>query len=122
MDLASPAFSTPRTRTIVEDLLKREDMLGNTEATKQLGPCQVRSKTKRPCPHQAALEISGLPFCKACARKQEAYLAIGELTQEAQGLRDEPFGQVLDRIRRERTGYTSVAEIEKPKVMLGSPE
>lgn len=56
-----------------------------TEATtKQPGPCQVRSKTEHPCPNRAAVEIYGIPFCKACAREQEAYFAIGELTQEAQ--------------------------------------
>ena len=64
----------------------------------------------------------GLPFCKPCAREQEAYFAIGELMQEAQGLRNEPLVEALDRIRWERTGYTAVAEMEKAKVMLGSPE
>ena len=28
------------------------------------------------------MEIRGVPFCEACAREQEAYFAIGELTQE----------------------------------------
>ena len=54
-------------------------------ATK-LGPCQVRSKTEHPCPHQAVMEIWGVPFCEACAREQEAYFAIGELTMGPQGL------------------------------------
>jgi hypothetical protein len=45
---------------------------------------------------------------------------MGELMQEAQGLRNEPLVQALDRIRWERTGYAAVAE--KAKVMLGSPE
>ncbi len=47
-------------------------------ATKKLGPCQVRSKTELPCPHQAVTEIRGVPFCEQCARKQEAYFAIGQ--------------------------------------------
>ncbi len=55
-------------------------------ATTKLGPCQVRSKTQRPCSHQAVLEIWGIPFCEACAREQEAYFAIGKLTMGPQGL------------------------------------
>jgi hypothetical protein len=58
--------------------------------TKQHGPCQVRSKTAHPCPYQAVVEIQGVPFCAQCAREQEAYFAIGKLTQEAQGLRNGP--------------------------------
>jgi hypothetical protein len=54
-------------------------------ATK-LGACQVRSKTDRPCPHQAVMEIWGIPFCELCAREQEAYFAIGKLTMQPQGL------------------------------------
>jgi cellobiose-specific phosphotransferase system component IIA len=53
-------------------------------ATTKLGPCQVRSKTERPCPHRAVMEIRGIPFCEACAREQEAYFAIGKLTMQAQ--------------------------------------
>jgi hypothetical protein len=54
------------------------------------------------------VEIQGIPFCEACAREQEAYFAIGELTwEETQGLRSEPLGktlgETLDRIRRQRT-------------------
>ena len=80
------------------------------QATKRV-PCQVRSKTESPCLHRA-VEIRGIPFCEACALKQEAYFAIGELTRkETQGLRSEPLsktlgkalGEVLDRPRRERT-------------------
>jgi hypothetical protein len=59
-------------------------------ATTKLGPCQVRSKTERPCPHQAVLEIWGVPFCEACAREQEAYFAIGKLTMEPQELASDP--------------------------------
>ena len=54
-----------------------------TEETK-LGLCQVRSKTEHPCPHQAVTEIWGIPFCESCAREQEAYFAIGELTVQPQ--------------------------------------
>jgi hypothetical protein len=48
--------------------------------------CQVGSKTEHPCPHQAVLEIRGIPFCEACAREQEAYFDIGKLTIRAHGL------------------------------------
>src|SRR3712207_4669424 len=60
-----------------------------TEVTK-LGPCQVRSKTDRPCPHQAVTEIWGIPFCESCAREQEAYFAIGELTVQPQAIAFDP--------------------------------
>ncbi len=60
-----------------------------TEVTK-LGPCQVRSKTERPCPHQAMTEIWGIPFCESCAREQEAYFAIGELTVQPQVIASDP--------------------------------
>ncbi len=73
VDLAAPAFPAPRTRTIVvEDLLK-------TEATK-LGLCQVGSRTDRPCLRLAVVEIHGVPFCKQCARVQQSYFAIGEMS------------------------------------------
>jgi hypothetical protein len=37
------------------------------------------------------VEIQGIPFCEGCAREQEAYFAIGTLTQEAQGLSNDPL-------------------------------
>ena len=52
------------------------------DAVTQQRPCQVRSRTQSPCLNQAVVEIQGIPFCEACAREQEAYFAIGELTQE----------------------------------------
>ena len=67
------------------------------------GPCQVRSKTESPCPRSAEVEILGVAFCGPCARQQEAYFAIGELTQEeTMGLRSKPLAEVLERLRRER--------------------
>src|SRR5919199_6147356 len=97
----------------------REDLL--IEATRQLGSCQVRSKTDCPCPRQAVVEIWGMPFCECCAREQEAYFAIGELTQEGGGwgLRDEALVETLGKIRWKRTGDTAAAEA---KVMVGSLE
>ena len=55
-------------------------------ALTELGPCQVRSKTDCPCPHQAVTEIWGIPFCGSCAREQDAYFAIGKLTRQGQEL------------------------------------
>jgi hypothetical protein len=92
-----------------------------TQATKQV-PCQVRSKTKTPCHYRAVVEIRGIPFCEACAREQEAYFAIGELTRkETQGLRSEPLsktlgktlGETLDRLRR---GESARMALQKPGV------
>jgi hypothetical protein len=49
------------------------------------------------------VEIQGIPFCEACAREQEAYFAIGELTQEeAQGFGSKPLAEALQKMRRER--------------------
>jgi hypothetical protein len=76
-----------------------------TEATTKAGPCQVRSRTESPCPRRAEVEILGVAFCGPCARRQEAYFAIGELThEEERGLRRKALGEALGRIRRERTG------------------
>ena len=94
-----------------------------TKATTKLGLCQVRSDTGRPCPRQAVVEIRGVPFCERCAREQEAYFAIGELTQEERrGLRDEPLVEALGRMRWERTDYTAAAAMKKAKVTVGDPE
>ena len=78
--------------------------------TERRGPCQVRSKTDRPCPHRAVAEICGVPFCEPCAREQEAYFAVGELTREAQGFRSEPLVGALGGTRRERAGGIGSAE------------
>ena len=47
------------------------------------------------------MKIWGIPFCERCAREQEAYFAIGKLTQEQEvrDLQDEPFIEVLGRMR-----------------------
>ena len=88
-----------------------------TQATSKPGPCQVRSKTQSPCLHRAEVEILGVAFCGPCAREQEAYFAIGELTREAQDLCSEPLsktlgktlGEPLERIRRQRTDGLAAA-------------
>lgn len=71
-----------------------------TKRIKELGPCQVRSGTERPCRRPAAMKIRGIPFCEACAREQETYFAIGELTDTLEGFRDGPLVELLDRMRR----------------------
>ena len=53
-----------------------------TETVTKPGPCQVRIYTDSPCPRTAEVEILGVAFCGPCARQQEAYFAIGELTQQ----------------------------------------
>jgi hypothetical protein len=93
-----------------------------TQATTKSGPCQVRSRTQSPCLDQAVVEILGIPFCEACAREQEAYFAIGELTQEeTRDLRIEPLskslGEMLDKMRRQRTDDLAVARrLDLPRV------
>ncbi len=67
-------------------------------------PCQVRSKTESPCPNLSVVEIRGIAFCETCAREQEAYFAIGELTQQTQSLRNKRLVELLERMRRKRTG------------------
>ena len=52
-----------------------------TEVITELGRCQIRSGTARPCPRPAVVKIRGVPFCEQCACEQEAYFAIGEVTE-----------------------------------------
>ena len=76
-----------------------------TEAATKPGSCQVSINAEDPCPRRAEVEILGVAFCGPCARQQEAYFAIGELThEEERGLRRKALGEALGRIRRERTG------------------
>jgi len=72
-----------------------------TQAIKPV-PCQVRSKTQSPCLQRTVVEIWGIPFCETCAREQEAYFAIGELTRGKHTLRSKPLAEALIRMRRER--------------------
>jgi hypothetical protein len=72
------------------------------EARRKLGECQVRSKTQSPCLKPAEVKIRGIPFCEPCAREQEAYFAIGELTRGKYSLRSKPLAEALERMRRER--------------------
>jgi hypothetical protein len=70
------------------------------------GPCQVRIYTESPCQRSAEVEILGVAFCGPCARQQDLYFAIGELTHEdGRDLRSKPLVEVLERKRRERGPY-----------------
>ena len=67
--------------------------------------CEVRSKIESPCQRRAVVEIGGVAFCGLCAREQEAYFAIGELTQEeARDFHSKSLAEVLERMRRDRAG------------------
>jgi hypothetical protein len=69
------------------------------------GPCQVRIYTQSPCPRGAEVEVLGVAFCGPCAREQEAYFLIGELTHvDGRDLRSKPLAEVLERKRQERAG------------------
>ena len=87
-------------------------------------PCQVRSNTESPCPRTAVVEIRGVTFCGPCAREQEAYFAIGELTQEeTQGLRSKPpLAEALERMRRERAGGKEGIAAGKHQRLSGADE
>jgi hypothetical protein len=77
-------------------------------------PCHVRSRTSSPCTRHAEVEILGVAFCGPCAREQEAYFAIGELTQEeTHDLRSKFLAEALWRMWRERAGSREgiVAEV-----------
>jgi hypothetical protein len=90
--------------------------------TKQ-GPCQGRIYTESPCPRSAEVEILGVAFCGPCARQQEAYFAIGELTHEdGRDLRSKPLAEVLEGKRREREGSREGIAAEMPRGLSGVDE
>ena len=68
-------------------------------------PCQVRSGTDNPCGRPASVKIRGVPFCEPCAREQEAYFTIGELTEGSPRFSEKALlgelGQ-MQRMRRRR--------------------
>ena len=75
--------------------------------TKQEKQCRVRSETNDPCLRPVVVEVRGVPFCEPCAREQEAYFAIGELTGASSTWLDDEESLVdmlewLRRIRRRR--------------------
>jgi hypothetical protein len=56
------------------------------KTTSEQEQCKVRSRTDNPCLLLAVVKVSGVPFCEPCAREQEAYFTIGELTEVPDGL------------------------------------
>ncbi len=88
----------------------KEDLLNMT--TTEPVTCQVRSGTKRPCRRSAVVKIRGVLFCEPCARKQEAYFAIGELTEDPRQLRDKQLVGMQSRMRRTRLVHGLVADHE----------
>ena len=73
----------------------------STEVTKAPRSCLVRSGTNDPCRRPSAVKIGGVPFCESCAREQEAYFAVGELTEDPQRPHDdERLAVLLGRMRR----------------------
>ena len=70
------------------------------KTTSEQEQCKVRSATDNPCQRLAVVKVSGVPFCEPCAREQEVYFAIGELTEVPDGLREKPLVELLNRMRR----------------------
>jgi hypothetical protein len=94
-----------------------------TETVTRPGRCQVRSRTENPCPRSAKVEILGVAFCGACARKQEAYFSIGELAlEDGWDLRSKSLGEVLEKKRRERDGSRKGIAAEMPHGLSGVDE
>jgi hypothetical protein len=71
-----------------------------TTSQQQEQQCKVRSGTNIPCLRPAVVKVRGIPFCEPCAREQEAYFAIGELTETPEGLREKPLVELLNRMQR----------------------
>lgn len=93
-------------------------------------PCEVRSGTESPCLRPAAVEIGGVPFCERCAREQEAYFAVGELTQaltldrtghSQSSRRNEPLvGRLLKTLRGMRRGKRVGRAVKEAKAAVGN--
>lgn len=77
---------------------RKEALLSKTKM--ELGVCQVRSGTVHPCQRPAVVRIRGVPFCEQCAREQEAYFAIGELTEASLYSNGECLVIMLDWMKR----------------------
>jgi hypothetical protein len=69
------------------------------------------------------VEILGVDFCGPCARQQEIYFAIGELTQEdTEGLRGGALAEALKMMRRERAGVKETMAAELHHGLEGARE
>ena len=94
-----------------------------TEVTTKSGSCQVGINAEDPCPRRAEVEILGVAFCGPCARKQQAYFAIGELThEEARDLHSKTLAEVLERKRQERADSTEGIAAKMPHGLPGVDE
>ena len=67
---------------------------------KEPGMCQVRSGTARPCARPATAKLQGMPFCERCAREQETYFAIGELTEAGGRVGGESLAVAIDLVKK----------------------
>lgn len=105
--LAARRYSEPRSRTPVRAQGLRLQNVRELSFPGKLEQCQVGRETEQPCPNPATVEIRGVPFCECCAREQEAYFTVGEITQEltddrtrrAHSSLDEPLAEALDHMR-----------------------
>jgi hypothetical protein len=92
------------------------------KSTTEQDTCRVRSGTDRPCSRPAVVKIRGIPFCEPCAREQQAYFAIGELTEGSGPLSDEALVAALQVMWWEApTGSTAVVGEVRGKVAIGQP-
>jgi hypothetical protein len=65
----------------------------------------------------------GVAFCGPCAREQQAYFAIGELThEEARDLHSKSLAEVLERKRQERAGVKETMAAELHHGLAGARE
>ena len=69
-----------------------------SKAMAKLGKCQVGSGTDHPCRRSATVKIRGILFCEPCAREQEAYFTIGELTEVSGHSDEESVVEMLERV------------------------
>ena len=87
----------------------------STEVKKAPRSCLVRSGTNDPCRRPSAVKIGGVPFCESCAREQEAYFAVGELTEDPRSPHDdERLAGLLGRMRR--------TELERCMIRADEPD
>ena len=83
----------------------------------------MRSRTESPCLSSAEVEILGVAFCGPCAREQEAFFSIGELThEEVRDLPSEPLAAALKMLRRERAGVKKTMAAELHHGLAGARE
>jgi hypothetical protein len=106
--LAAPFYPISSSYRVVEPKERAADPYRRKEGlliktTKEQEQCRVRSGTDNPCLRPAVVKARGVPFCEPCAREQEAYFAIGELTASSQRLdNEESLVDMLESMRQIR--------------------